>query len=287
MSKVVIKRRTSNDTWEAIFPQTTIDQIQGITTIAQNLLTFSEDINKNSVFVVNSSNQISAMNLDAFATAINAAQIGHHHTPDEITDLQTEVLDNYADLKGGVIDPEYLPSWVIGGLKLMGTISDSSIELNEGFRKTKFEMEDVSTDPIFHSGKYFIIEPESGLLSVTIKVRDDNVIYGEEGEGIKEAGSNVVLEPGDWLVFRGKNEENKYVFDVINNTYQRASHSYFGTVQLSNATTRQGLGSSSTKVIGEAVLKRILKSIHYTDDIETLNEEDIRPGDIVFEVIED
>lgn len=278
---VTIKRRISSTEWETIYPKTTIGQVEGISTIAGNLLNYSTAVSTPSIIKVNSDNTVSMLSLDDLRVAIEASHKDHTHTLDHLDDWET-TMANYADLEGGVVKGSQLPSWVVGGLKVKGALP-GNITLDDDFRKSASGFDiaaGLTNEQVkFHSGKYFIIEPSSGN-EIIVTVTGDNKIVGEEGSGVIESGGTITLEAGDWIVFRGK-EGSKFVYDIVNNTYQRATTNFYGTAKITTATNRAGLSGQSYNVIDEKALKSILKTIHYTDDLGSLV--DVQIGDIVFE----
>ena len=282
--QVTIKRRKSATEWESIYPKTTIDQIIDLSTIARNIFDLEEAVSEDSVLKINSNSTVSTIKLTELAAAIGAAEVGHQHRLDQLIDWES-TMSNYAKLDGGVVDSSHLPSWVIGGLKLVGT-KESSFTLDDAARESLFQMPNsvgTGEELKLYSGSYIIIEPATGQNDVEVTVAGNNKITGEEGSGEITSGGKIKLETGDWLVFReGKKVDSTttYTFDIINNTYQRATEEFYGTAILSASTTRANLNPNSKKVIDESALRKILKSIHYTDNLSSLS--DVEIGDIVF-----
>lgn len=284
MSIVRLKTRQGMS-WTDVFPETTLTQITDLGNLAKSLLekTFS-DVAEDSILVVRN-NSVDSIPLNEFVDEVGGAHFEHEHVSNDITDLASK-LANYADLDGGVIISTQLPSWVIGGLKFRNTITGSTLALSDDYRKDTMliDTENVGTinEGKFYSGYYFVVDN----VSLTITVSGKNKIIGEEGTSPITSGT-IVLEKGDWLVFRGiegVSPSQKYVFDIVNNTYQESTTTAYGTVRLSDATSRGGLseaGSNSNKVINEATAKKILKEIYYVTQAELdAIESQVKPGDL-------
>lgn len=281
--KITIKRRVAGE-WKEVYPETIVSQIQGISNTAEEFLNTEFGNVGESLIKLNADGSFTTVAKASVADLIDAAKKGHTHKLSDlqIADLQT-FMNKYADLEDGVVPGSQLPSWVVGGLKIKGTIS-SNTKLDNIFRQNNFEIPNTDeSETEFYNGLYFIIEPSGGAPDITLTVSGDNILYGEEEAGVIQDGSTIKLEAGDWLVFR-ELKGGKYYFDVVNNTYQRAQANIYGTVRLSQATNRSNLQSEDNKVITEGVLKNVLRKIHYADND---NPGDVQDGDILFHVLGD
>ena len=163
-------------------------------------------------------------------------------------------------LVSGKIAQTYLPSYIFGGLKYLGTQSlSTSTSLSTifgGILGFATSADDVAQ----RIGSYYIVSDGGELTSVT-GTTGSSAGYqleptGEEGD----TTSGYTLEAGDWIVFRGETRTGSggtlnltYRFDVVNNTYADAGTSTKGVVTISNATDTSAMNGSG-KVITEDVL---------------------------------
>lgn len=282
MAKKVTLKRRSGSSWETMYPETTVDQVIGIGQLGAEFLSTTFDKTKNSVIKLTTAGTFGTIPLEDLPREIGASPSNHTHTLSDLTNWQS-TMNQYADLDSNDKVPgSQLPSWVIGGLKLHDVLTKNQT-LNETTFMTLFGIPSGTalSDLEFHAGKYLVVEPSGGALSVKVTVAGNAVVYGEEARGQIIDGGEIDLESGDWLVFRSY-EDGKYYFDIVNNTYERASSEFYGTVKLSTAVSRASL-TGGLNVITEGNLKNILKKIHYSDS--SIPSNDIEDGDIWFHVM--
>ena len=270
MATAKLKIRNGN-AWEQIHPETNLDAIIDMTTGGRNIAKLA---NPGSAGLVrlNTDGTAQIVPLAQVRTDIGAAATNHSHIESEITGL-TAALNKKADLVGGKIISTQIPDWMIGGLKYIDQITSATKTVDGTFRST-YGMTDDATS----KGRYVVIN----VATCTITLGANHILMvGDEGA----TTGSIVLERGDWIVYRGKNGSN-YEFDIVNNEYQQATTSVTGVVQLSNGsiTTRGGLASSSsgTKVIDEYALRQVLKGIYYGANEASVSNP--LQNDILFEI---
>ncbi len=160
-------------------------------------------------------------------------------------------------LVSGKIAQTYLPSYIFGGLKYLGTqslaTSTSLATIFGGILGFATSADAVAQ----RIGSYYIVSAGGELTSNT-PTAGSSAGYqlestGEEGD----TSSGYIIEAGDWIVFRGEERSGSggtllivYRFDIVNNTYADAGTSTKGVVTLSNNTG----GSASVAVTGTAVV---------------------------------
>lgn len=160
-------------------------------------------------------------------------------------------------LVNGKIAQTYLPSYIFGGLKFLGTqslaTSTSLSTIFGGILGFSTSADDVAQK----IGSYYVVSTGGELTSITPTIGSSAGYQlestGEEGD----TSSPYVLEAGDWIVFRGEDRSGSggtllltYRFDIINNTYADATTAVKGVVTLSNNTG----GSATIAATGSAVV---------------------------------
>jgi hypothetical protein len=249
---IKMKIRTATG-WDQLYPETKVDLIVDASTVGKNLFKAATPTS-NSFIKINTNGSISFLTPEQVRTDIGAASSSHTHTTSQITDLST-VLAAKADLDpvSNKIVLSQLPDFVFGGLKYAGS------------KSTNFNIIDiVSTldQGVINQGNYWVATED-----ITITNTDPNVIFQVLGPELGSAGG-VTLQKGDWLVFVEYRVDNsKYVFSVVNNTYNVAGTSETGIVALSAGTAVRRSQLSSTfnpmKTIDEKALRNVLKDIWY------------------------
>jgi hypothetical protein len=165
-------------------------------------------------------------------------------------------------LVGGKIAQTYLPSYILGGLKYLGTQSlSTSTSLSTifgGILGFATSVDDVAQK----IGSYYIVSA-GGELTSTTATTGSSAGYqleptGEEGD----TTSGYNLEAGDWIVFRGETRTGSggtlnltYNFDIVNNTYADAGTSTKGVVTVSSSTSVATTGSG---VITDSILHGLM-----------------------------
>jgi hypothetical protein len=143
------------------------------------------------------------------------------------------------------INASLLPSFVLGGLRFLGVFPN--IEHTQ-----QFELSDLNSwlDTYIANnggskrGCYFI-NPIDSVNIFAYEGTGYSIIGGEENWFHEHGELEVVLERGDWLIC--VSEDGK-TWSIINNTYQDATTSLKGIVQL--ATEQDGIdGTSSVKAM--------------------------------------
>ena len=165
-------------------------------------------------------------------------------------------------LVSGKIAQTYLPSYILGGLKYLGTQSlSTSTSLSTifgGILAFATSADDVAQ----RIGSYYIVSAGGELTSSTATTGSSAGYQleptGEEGD----TTSGYVLEAGDWIVFRGETRTGSggtlsltYNFDIVNNTYADAGTSTKGVVTVSASTSVATTGSA---VITDGILNGLM-----------------------------
>lgn len=272
MANVKLKIRGAS-AWEQVHPETNLDQLSDISVAGKNIAKLANPAAEGFVQVA-SNGAASIVATEAVRTLIGAAAITHFHIQSDITGLVT-ALAGKADLSGGKIISSQIPDWMIGGLKYAGFIpaSTSTLSIGGSFRSTSGMTDDATT-----KGRYIIITAPS--CSVTLEA-NHVFMTGDEAD----LTGPVVLEQGDWIVYRGKNGAN-YEFDIVNNTYQEAAVGVPGVVSLTTgaAKSRAALASTSnpSKVVDEYALREVMKGIYYESSEAAIATP--LQGDLLFEI---
>jgi hypothetical protein len=165
-------------------------------------------------------------------------------------------------LVSGKIAQTYLPSYILGGLKYLGTQSlSTSTSLSTifgGILGFATSADDVAQ----RIGSYYIVSAGGELTSIA-PTTGSSAGYqleptGEEGD----TTSGYTLEAGDWIVFRGETRTGSggtlnlvYNFDIVNNTYGDAGTSTKGVVTVSASTSVATTGSA---VITDSILHGLM-----------------------------
>lgn len=270
MANVKLKIRNAAGTgWDLLHPETNVAQISDAGAVGKALLALAAPTG-NAMIKVLPGGTVAYVAVADIPALIGASPTVHTHTIAQITNLTTQLAAK-ADLVAGVIKSDQMPSWILGGLKYVMPISESSKTIDATFRTALGVTTDTST-----YGRYAIVTADTCILTLAA---DHVLMSGDEGD----TTSPVTLEKGDWIVYRG-HDGGTYRFDIINNTYQHASTgAVYGIVGLtsSSATSRVSLSSSSssTKVIDEAALRAVMKDIIYADTEPGSS----LPGDLLIE----
>lgn len=179
----------------------------------------------------------------------------------------------------GKVPFSQLPSSVTGGMKFVGTIDASAgtteanaVELGNIF--TELTYSNFATDAAELVGSYRVVT-DAGYVKNTGGTQNSAAYFEfrlkQEGssqldDAIGEEGDNtspIYLEKGDWIVYTARTQPTSgviyYVFSIINNTYQDATSTLKGVVQLSGASDTSAL--SGNDVITEGVLNSLIGSI--------------------------
>ena len=249
MANGKLKIRSSSG-WDLIHPETNLDQISDMS-VAGRAIAKLGDPGAEGFLKVTTEGVPTVVATASVRSAIGAAENVHTHA---ISDINTLVatLAAKADLSNGTIKSTQVPSWILGGLKYVQAINTVTIEINDANRAIWGMTSDATT-----KGRYLIV-----TVSCAVTLGANHIFT----TGDEQSMSNVTLEPGDWIVFRGLNGTN-YEFDIINNTYRSADVNIPGVVSLASgtSTTRAALQSSSNPafVVDEYALKQVMKGIYY------------------------
>ena len=147
--------------------------------------------------------------------------------------LKTKVEQLSGFLSGGEIAPTYLPSYIGGGLKNVGTFGSTNTLLNAWY--TAFGLspgvgdyvivtqsvtvaDDNSAQPVVAQAGYFFWDSFNTLGDAT--ALEEGALLSGTGEGMPET-----LEPGDWIVCTKVGThggENAFYFRIVNNQYRMA-----------------------------------------------------------------
>lgn len=254
MPKLRVKNAGTGE-WDIIHPETNLDQLTDISIAGKNIAKLAAAPAGTTKFVkIDSSGNAILETGSGMYAIIGAAPASHGHVIADVTGLQT-ALNNKADLSGGKILSTQVPDWLVGGIKIKGTIA-ANTTIGSAWAAANGITQDETS-----KGYFFVVTASTVDLGF-----DANYILASFDEG-ESSTNSATLEQGDYLVFRGYTAPN-YVFDIINNRYQLAEVSQRGIVSLSqgNKTTRtsldDGSGVRGTKVIDEYALRNVMKSIY-------------------------
>jgi len=141
-----------------------------------------------------------------------------------------------------------LPSWLVGGMKFIATKSGTAT-LEGLFNDIESWLEDkeLSTDEPYDEfkGKYFVVGG-SGLTLTREPQGVHDWDYPDDGSG-EQNPNEMVLEPGDWVVYSHYSGGIHY-FGFVNNTYRDARENEAGVIPL--ATQAEALaGTNDTKAM--------------------------------------
>ena len=255
-TNVQLKIRTAGD-WVAIHPKTNIEQLTDISIAGKAVAKLGNPETEGSFIAISTQGAASYRTPTQVRADLHASQIGHGHVIGDVTSLAA-TLATKADLYQGKLSSSQVPTWLLGGLRFKAAITGATATINQAFLTTH----EIGTDPS-SVGKYFIVTNTAGC-SVTF---DSALIAFTTGDESVTTGT-IVLEQGDWIVFR-KYETGIYQFDILNNNYQRASTTAIGIGRLSDGsiTVRGALSSSSNslKVMDEFAVRNVMKGIYYED----------------------
>ena len=172
----------------------------------------------------------------------------------DVTSVDANGNANYTSIfSGGKLLESYLPNSIYGGLKFVGAITGSAIQLIdliEGDTGVTQSLDDVSgldntTGTPYNSadvhtkyfGHYWIVGREQGV-DIQFTQGADWSNYGAYDDGTppdEEQGGNddIHFEVGDWIVITGYNTtDNSFDFTPINNTYATASSDQQGVMKI-------------------------------------------------------
>lgn len=273
-------KRRNGGVWDELFPYTTVDQITDATAIGKNLLKNITTPGANSLIQLTSgSNVVTVKQLSTFISENNLSPAVHTHAVSDITSLVSTLAAKASLGVDGKILASQLPSWLLGGTKMVLT-RNTNLDLGDSTKFNAFltSMGISGTGNEF-KGRYMLCTAD-----ITVTIFTSSAPYTinfEEGA----SGTTLLLEDRDWLVYRGY-EGGKYVFDVVNNTYQKATTGQYGVVKLSSSIARSTLISSGVgedNAVTEKTLKSIMRVIHRVDNDTALNAlTDVQEGDIAF-----
>lgn len=270
MANVKLKIRNGAGTgWDLLHPETNVEQISDAEAVGKALLRLAAPTG-NAMIKVLPGGTVEYVAVANIPALIGASPTVHTHTIAQITNLTTQLAAK-ADLSGGKIQSTQMPSWILGGLKYVMAISESSKTIDATFLTALGASTNEST-----FGRYAIVTADTCILTLAANYV---LMSGDEGD----TTSTVTLEKGDWIVYRG-HDNSTFRFDIINNTYQHAgTGAVYGIVGLTSgsATSRVSLSSSSssTKVVDEAALRSVMKDIIYADTEPGSS----LPGDLLIE----
>lgn len=294
MAQIVRIRYRQSNSWDTIiYPETTLDQIKDMSDVSKTVLANLQAPSSSGDFYlkISSTGMPSLTSKDVLRNDIGAAPKNHNHTMSQITGLTgpSGAMASKASLDSATnkINTEHIPDWLFGGLKFKSVISGSTLNLSTEYNQTL-----GLTDDKTGIGTYYIVTSNSLAIS-TGEIAEFKTTDEHEASGT--SSGTVTLEKGDWLIYRGKNNNdaaastsNKLQFDVINNVYEIAKTTYAGVVKLTNPeniTNREALNFNSPapgeSVVTEKLLKKLLKEIHYKSTAPASSNE----GDLWFEII--
>lgn len=190
----------------------------------------------------------------------DATTLTSHLTSTYIPLSQKGANSGVAELNSsGKVPESQLPSSVFGSMRLIDTLQSGDTLTAEALMDLAQAYVTANGGQL--EGSYFIIGGSSAL-TISGGVDSNNGVThstaAEQTSTVAEEGDStfsLTLEPGDWLVMGGQWVDGSTTYQrwgVVNNTYQDASASAKGIVQLSNASTVTGM--SGNDVITEGVL---------------------------------
>lgn len=190
----------------------------------------------------------------------------------DANNVTTKLFDDQNKLKKA-----YLPDAVFGGMALVGSISTTStppaaLELNtlidgtitSGYAATQLDTYtnltytngDYASIGQRYIGLYWIVASSLGSVVIADSSTSDEAEWGaavyDDGQLpiVEQSGqtNKLNLENGDWLVITGwDNANSRFKFSVINNSYQAATTSNKGVVEL--ATDAEVTTGTATNLI--------------------------------------
>lgn len=266
MAVNVTLKRKQGGSWVEMHPETILDQISDLSALGRAILDITPEAGVRFVQVnaSGSPEEVTLLDATALKAALDAADLVHTHTSDEIfqggTSL-TDVLDAKADLSGGYILASQIPDYLFGGLRFVNTLT-TDVAVESLVLEGNSDAERVGS--FFAATNTVVLSTSAGH---TMQAP------GDEGDYIFP----VTIEAGDWLVYLGSNN-----WAVVNNTYAVATSSSQGVVRLSTgtATTRSSLSASTSglDVMDEKAVRNVMKDVHYASAEPTGLE-----GDLLFQ----
>lgn len=221
--------------------------------------------------------------------------------------LETMIYDSNATTTpiflNGKLKQAYLPDSVFGGMTLVGAISTTSTPpaplqletlidgtLTSSYSATQLDTYtgktytngDYASIGQRYVGHYWVISSSLGGLSIQDSTSTDEAEWGsavyDDGQVPSTGGQSITnvlgLENGDWLVITGwDNANSRFLFSVINNSYQAATTSTKGIVEL--ATDAEVTSGTATNLIPS--VKQLKDNYaaasheHDTDEISVAN----------------
>jgi hypothetical protein len=218
--------------------------------------------------------------LTSFISENNLSPAVHTHAVSDITNLTTTLAAKAGLGSDGKILAAQLPSWLLGGTKFVMT-RNTALDLGDSSKFNSFLTSmGIAGTGNEYKGRYMLCTAD-----ILVTVYTSGAAYTINYEEGQSSGTTIQLEDRDWLVYRGY-EGGKYVFDVVNNSYQKATTGQYGVGKLSAATTRAALigsGAGEDNVVTEKTLKNVMRIIHRVNDDTALNAlPDVQEGDIAF-----
>lgn len=254
MAKLKIKTGAGLNDWTQVFPETLVDQITDSTPLGKAIVKSTGT----GYLRVTAEGEVSYVTGETLRGDVGAAPASHNHSIAQINlggvTLQA-ALNDKANLVGGTVPLSELPASVLGGLKYAGSFS-SSQTLGTGM----FNLSQSESD----WGKYWVSTADNVSIAVPVgwvfENNDDNL------DGGTNPIADIVLEKGDWIVYK-EHDGSNFIMGIVNNKYPIAAAGAYGVVRLSSyaGTSRAGLSdtSSGERVINESVLKNVMKDVHY------------------------
>jgi hypothetical protein len=147
------------------------------------------------------------------------------------------------------IKSNLLPTWLIGGMKYVGTINGTKAftTLYDNIQ-TWLINNNIATNIGNFEGKYFVV----GAGGATVPPDTTNV-YVTSDDGVGD--TQYTLEQGDWLIYDHYDSTiNKHYWSVINNTYRDARENEAGVIQLASSAEAKA-GTNATKAMTPARVK--------------------------------
>ena len=249
MPAVKIRKRTGGGDWDTLYQQTTVDKIKlnasgdPLSDFSSNILQVSNatvtGVGAPSFVKVATNGTLSFRTGTQLRQDIGASSVGHSHTIEQVTNLDT-TLAAKADLNlDGVIPVSQIPDYLFSGLKFAGTAGGASTDtLGELITAANTAL-GASTD-LQREGAYFVASSdfELGAGSGTHTI----IGGGDEGDEVLP----ITLEKGDWIVYLGYNG-TAHEWSIVNNTYRNAEVSNVtGVVALSPGTIETRAALSQT-----------------------------------------
>jgi hypothetical protein len=173
-------------------------------------------------------------------------------------------------LTDGKISQSYLPSYIIGGLKFIGTQSlstSTSLATIFGTGTTTNLVQATTADQALQQRGSYVIVTTGGELTSNSPTPGTSAGFqfnapGDEGDDT----TPITLEAGDWIIFRQQVSSGSplsvvYYFDIINNQYQDATTTGKGVVTLSSQTTYASL--TGNNVVTDGRLKTLIDNANF------------------------